>query len=655
MNSSNNSKVQLIKLVLKTHFSHRKYAKEELPNFVNDVIATVNEECKDFSSIENNDIVDILALHTHLNKEQLYFVDITRSREKFIEKYTKMFNDFVTVTTNVKPTIKTSSTKLSTQSTKLSTRSTKLSAQSTKSSVSKTKINEISSDLVKKSSSSLVRKPVYPPPKLTYESNVKTPFYNFTYTVKRCSATDEYNGPYGTQWIHDTQVDDVLTPIEKIRMEQFKKLRAVVLPEQRSEEWFAMRNGKITASDGGCVLGMNHYEPTFNFVIKKIEPSFQNNMHCYHGKKYEQIATSIYEYRMNVHVEEFGLMGHPEYNFLGASPDGICSPYKKDKKHLSKYVGRMLEIKCPVTRKINKSGEIKDHICPIYYWVQVQLQLECCDLDECDFWQCSIYEYTSRSEYIQDTDPKEPFRSKKTGYEKGCLIQLLPKTQAAVIAQNPKSYLDIVYADASFIYPDNIEMSPPEYDEWILKTLENVEKDPKYANVYVDRVIYWRLAESKNVLIERNKEWFNQHLPTLKKVWSYVEFFRLENGMDFFKIFNDYVRLTTKGVDRRDLEHYNDSIMETLDKICNGEKTSDEYKAFIKELVECNEKSNSNDTIYTDDENQNSDDNIDEQEVNNFDFDSDSDSDSNVNNSSISRINNKNINNYEFDSDSDSD
>ena len=40
--------------------------------------------------------------------------------------------------------------------------------------------------------------------------------------------------------------------------------------------------------------------------------------------------------------------------------------------------------------KKNIFGEIDGEICPHYYWVQVQVQLECCDLEEFDFWQCSI-------------------------------------------------------------------------------------------------------------------------------------------------------------------------------------------------------------------------------------------------------------------------
>ena len=105
---------------------------------------------------------------------------------------------------------------------------------------------------------------------------------NISYDIIK--RTDEDNGPYGTSWIHEEQKDDIITDIERIRSEKFKKLREIVLPPQRSEEWFAMRNGKITASDGGCVLGKNKHEPMFKFVLKKIEPAFQNNKFCYHLK-----------------------------------------------------------------------------------------------------------------------------------------------------------------------------------------------------------------------------------------------------------------------------------------------------------------------------------------------------------------------------------
>ncbi|MEI7669867.1 MAG: YqaJ viral recombinase family protein, partial [Pseudomonadota bacterium] len=94
------------------------------------------------------------------------------------------------------------------------------------------------------------------------------------------------------------------------RAEIFEKIRAIILPEQRSPEWFSMRNGKITASDGGAVVGKNKHEPQFNFIMKKVFGStFETGEACYHGKKFEQVVTMMYEYKNDVYTEEFGLLG----------------------------------------------------------------------------------------------------------------------------------------------------------------------------------------------------------------------------------------------------------------------------------------------------------------------------------------------------------
>ena len=73
-------------------------------------------------------------------------------------------------------------------------------------------------------------------------------------------------------------------------------------------------------------------------------------------------------------------------------------------------------------------------ICPYYYYCQVQQQLECCDLDKCDFWQCNIKEYKNREEYLLDTNFKTVFSEGPEGkvinidnsLARGCLLQFLP-------------------------------------------------------------------------------------------------------------------------------------------------------------------------------------------------------------------------------------
>ena len=81
----------------------------------------------------------------------------------------------------------------------------------------------------------------------------------------------------------------------------------------------------------------------------------------------------VYEWANDVSVEEFGLVCHPTIDIFAASPDGIVGKYKRNKKNLTDKVGRMVEIKCPITRKIITQGNIKGDTAMIYYLFE-QLQ-----------------------------------------------------------------------------------------------------------------------------------------------------------------------------------------------------------------------------------------------------------------------------------------
>lgn len=373
-------------------------------------------------------------------------------------------------------------------------------------------------------------------------------------------------GPYGSQWIHEEQVDDEYDDVLQKRSEQYDFLRNIKLPEQRSPEWFAMREGKITASDTGTVLGVCKYEPPYKFILKKTCPSgtkynmFQSNIYCYHGKKYEEIATMIYKYRMNVVVEEFGLLGHPTYDFIGASPDGICNQYKLDGKHKSKFVGRMLEIKCPARRKILTEGDVYGVQVPKYYYWQVLQQLESCDLEECDFWQCKIDEYPSWNAFLRDTDEKEPFRSKSFGFEKGAIVQIIPKSETITKDADYGKYMQMIYDKAQFLYPTEIEMTPAETKKWIDETVAQVEKGhPDFPDYKMESVRYWRLEFSHNITIMRDRELFTSKLPTLRKMWNYVLYLRKHK---------DSLDLLINYVESRSVK-YNHHIMRVIDEICN--------------------------------------------------------------------------------------
>lgn len=379
------------------------------------------------------------------------------------------------------------------------------------------------------------------------------------------------NQIFDSDWVHNKQIDDDITDDIKRRSEQCKKLKECLQQEQRTAEWYEQRKKRITASDLGCVLGINKHEPSYKFILKKtVGVPFEPNEFCYHGKKFEQTATIIYEYRMNCKVFEYGLIMHPIYTWIGASPDGICDDYKFDGKHLSNKVGRMLEIKCPFKREIQMSGPIYDHICPSYYWAQVQLQLEVCDLDECDFFQCKITEYSSRREYLEDTDPNEPFRSEETGFEKGLLIQLLPTNYADKIGTY--TYHATTYDHAIFIHPPRVNMTPFELDIWLVENISNYkEKYPKYV---FDRIVYWRLEKCKNVTILRDKEWFKLQLPIMEKMWNIVKFF--QNNKYELSLLLDYIENSPKKI--------NKNIMKIAETLSNTSNIC--YKDNIKKIKE---------------------------------------------------------------------
>ncbi len=426
--------------------------------------------------------------------------------------------------------------------------------------------------------------------------------------------------PEGTQWIHDKQIDDVLDEKAKNTTKILEKLMKLEFPPQRSEGWFALRHGAVTASDGGIVVHENHYEMPYKILIKKIPGKpFEPSAACYHGTKYEQIATMIYEYRMNVKVVDFGLIRHPKYSFLAASPDGIIGHYKHDGKHLTKYVGRMLEIKCPVTRPIKTTGEIRGNICPSYYWVQVQLQLECCNLNECDFWQCKITEYESKEAFLNDTNLKEPFRSKQTGMEKGCLIQIVPMNKHEELKNN---YWDTVYECAKFIHPPKIEMSPYECDKWIAETMVNFDELCLEGYCF-DSIKYWRAEKSKCVVIKRDKQWFAESLPIFQQMWKYVEYLREERNEQKSKILFEYIDALEKDAkskipsNQKFLSHeqnekLNNKIMNTVKMIYDepDQKDKMKMKIYLEKIakVEASTKLLMNEQQDSDEANSNDDD-----------------------------------------------
>lgn len=311
---------------------------------------------------------------------------------------------------------------------------------------------------------------------------------------------------------------------------QYDYLINLPQPVQKSPEWFALRNDMITASNCAAAIGEEKYKSIKDVILDKtgFGKAFIENKFVYHGKKYEKIAILIYEQIYNTKIGEFGLIPHDTHKFLGASPDGISMNLTLDNK-VNDRVGRMLEIKCPLTRKILSEGIVDGEICPHYYWVQVQVQLECCNLEECDFWQCSLSEYGCKEDYLDDdcSDTEHTIEQNtkikiNDSIKKGRIIEFLPKDKSNIGEfESPSWY-------AKYIYPSNILMSDKEYDEWIKNQFDNLQTNYPdiYENYKFSKVKYWKLDKSHNILITRDRQWFANALPKFRNIWNKIVYYR---------------------------------------------------------------------------------------------------------------------------------
>ena len=302
-------------------------------------------------------------------------------------------------------------------------------------------------------------------------------------------------------------IKDKYKTISRLKL-QMNKLQALELPEQRSKEWYDLRRGMLTASSLACALGEDHFKSRDELILEKAEDKekpFVPNPITEWGVKYEEIATKFYESLNNVEIIEFGLIPHPNFTIFGASPDGICSNDSPPE-----YVGRMLEIKCPPKRKFTKTV-------PKHYWYQMQGQLECCDLEECDFLQVKLQEYDSFDDYCRDNyiDISDDNNNGKTekGLPKGCTL----------------TYRKCDELKCSYLYPE-LFLSDSEYQTWIS---ENKEKIKNEGHEFVEAK-WWYIERYECTLVKRDREWWAQ---TMEKIYQFnkeVEYYKA-NGVEMLK------------------------------------------------------------------------------------------------------------------------
>jgi putative phage-type endonuclease len=151
--------------------------------------------------------------------------------------------------------------------------------------------------------------------------------------------------------------------------------------EQRSNEWFALRLGKVTASRVADLMAKTKtgYSATrenymAQLVVERISNSQAEsftNAAMQWGTDQEPYARAEYEATQGAMVEECGFVSHPTIEMAGASPDGLVGD------------DGLIEIKCPNTATmidVLLTGTVASK-----YNTQMQFQMACTGRQWCDY------------------------------------------------------------------------------------------------------------------------------------------------------------------------------------------------------------------------------------------------------------------------------
>lgn len=152
--------------------------------------------------------------------------------------------------------------------------------------------------------------------------------------------------------------------------------------EQRSKEWFKQREGRITASSVGAIMGLAPYQTRDDVMRRMVREyhgypnEFTGNVATEYGTFHEAGAITEFEMETGYKVVPAPFVPHGE--FMGASPDGYVHTLLGD---------YLIEVKCPYG--LRNGGEFKSINEQKHYYAQIQMQLVCTGYDECFFFQWS--------------------------------------------------------------------------------------------------------------------------------------------------------------------------------------------------------------------------------------------------------------------------
>lgn len=253
---------------------------------------------------------------------------------------------------------------------------------------------------------------------------------------------------------------------------------------QGSEEWLEKRRSMITASNVASLLSRsekacgaynksypsccqkidrslfcNPYQDKNSVIINKLLPETEKiNINMEWGQLYEPIARDLYQKMTGNKITPIGLITHSKYSWLGASPDGLLED------------GKLIEIKCPRKRRIRSRKPPS-----LMYWIQMQIQMEVCDVERCEFMEVSFKQ-----------------KSRLRGFIRGDYFGV---------------YLQVCET-GEIIYPPYIYINDMKRCYLWTKKMRRIHGDVKLK--------FWVMEAINRCVVDRNREWFRGIQPVLQ-------------------------------------------------------------------------------------------------------------------------------------------
>jgi len=253
--------------------------------------------------------------------------------------------------------------------------------------------------------------------------------------------------------------------------------------DQRTEAWHLKRSEMLTASEIYKGLSDATECQKHELILSKLIPKPRTEgpapRALVWGTRLEPVAKEIYcSYNGSLKIVDTTCIPHPNVGFLGASPDGIL--VTNDPEDF-RY-GKLIELKCPISREFSMDTPIKSE-----YYHQMQLQMECTGLKECEFvefkFKCVTY-----SEWMDSKAEYKGFYS---------------------------------------VHEDDIQLKYRSLNDTTdVSTWRKGFKEPEKWNI-----VYWVLEKWQSKTVNHDPEWLSKNLESLTKVWNTVVEHRLQGTL----------------------------------------------------------------------------------------------------------------------------